>query len=352
MADRRDTPVPASRPEQNRASQQTPRYQAWAPGLSVWPVAQRSPAAQRRGRYVAGSAAHPARMLPDLAAHAIAYYTQPGDLVLDPLAGIGTTLVEAVHLGRDAVGVEYEPGWVALTHANITHAGNHGGTGHAHIVHADATELPDPLNSPTIGRLAGQVALVLTSPPYGRTMHGRVDHRHGPLTRFHDTYTDPGRGDGDGDGDRRNQVNLAHRGRAGLLAGLTRVLAGCLPLLKPDGVVVVTARPWRRNGLLVDLPGLIIDATTAAGLHPADRCVALLAAVRDDHLQPRHSFWQLAVTRHTRRAGTLLHLIAHEDVLVFRRPETRVGSGEPAGGHSRPADRTGGARGDGPGGPR
>jgi hypothetical protein len=35
---------------------------------------------------------------------------RPGDLVLNPMCGIGTTLVEAVHAGRDPIGVEYESG--------------------------------------------------------------------------------------------------------------------------------------------------------------------------------------------------------------------------------------------------
>jgi len=111
-------------------------------GLSVWPVAQRSAAAQRRGRFVAGSSAHPGRMLPDLAAHAIHTYSEPGDIVLDPLAGIGTTLVEAVHAGRNAVGVEVEAGWAALAEANIALARAHGGTGYARVVRGDATGLP------------------------------------------------------------------------------------------------------------------------------------------------------------------------------------------------------------------
>jgi hypothetical protein len=98
------------------------------PGLSmsVWATAQAAPAAQRKGRYVPASTAHPAKMLPAIAAHAIAHYTQPGDLVLDPMCGIGTTLVEAVHLGRRAIGVEYEPRWVGVTEANLDlarHAG-------------------------------------------------------------------------------------------------------------------------------------------------------------------------------------------------------------------------------------
>ena len=52
-------------------------------------------------------------MLPAIAATAITRYTEPGDLVADPMCGIGTTLVEAIHLGRDAIGVEYEPRWAA-----------------------------------------------------------------------------------------------------------------------------------------------------------------------------------------------------------------------------------------------
>ena len=47
---------------------------------------------------------------------AIARYTAPGDLVADPMCGIGTTLVEAVHQGRNALGIEYEPRWAAVTH--------------------------------------------------------------------------------------------------------------------------------------------------------------------------------------------------------------------------------------------
>ena len=71
--------------------------------LSVWPTAQQDARSQRRGRYLPASTAHPAKMLPAIAATAISRYTQPGDLVADPMCGIGTTLVEAIHLGRNAI---------------------------------------------------------------------------------------------------------------------------------------------------------------------------------------------------------------------------------------------------------
>jgi DNA modification methylase len=155
------------------------------PLLSVILVGQRSLARQRHGRYVAGSGPHPARKAPEPAAALIRDYTNPGDLVFDPLAGTGTTLLEAIHADRNALGMKYEPGWFALARANIDLARRQGGTGHGRILHGDATTLPRGIPS----ELRGQISLVLTSPPYGKTMHGRVEHRRGPLTRFHNSYS-------------------------------------------------------------------------------------------------------------------------------------------------------------------
>ncbi len=274
-----------------------------APMLSVILVGQRSLAGQRRGRFVAGSGAHPARMAPDLAAHLVADYTRPGDLVFDPLAGVGTTLVEAVHLGRDAVGMELEPGWAALARANVALGRRQGGTGRGHVICGDATRLPR--GAPA--GLRGRVALILTSPPYGRTMHGRVEHRHGPIQRFHNRYSDHG-----------DEANLGHRRRAGLADGIAAVLAGCVPLLRPGGVMAVVARPWRRDRYLNDLPGLVVDAGLDAGLTLIDCRRAIHAALRDGRLVPRHTFWQLHVAKQTRTKGIPVSLIQHDDIAVFQ----------------------------------
>ncbi|MEJ3741824.1 DNA methyltransferase [Actinomycetes bacterium KLBMP 9797] len=311
MADLRDTRIAhPERPEPAGVSPDAALESPSPPLLSVILVGQRSLAAQRRGRYVAGSGHHPARMAPDLATALIHDYTRPGDVVFDPLAGIGTTLVEAVHAGRNGFGIEYEPGWVALARANIALARAQGGHGRARIVRGDATQLPRGVPA----ELRGQISLVLTSPPYGRTMHGRVEHRYGPLSRFHNSYS----------GQRQTAdpeaSNLAHRGRAGLIDGITAVLSGCVPLLKPGGVIAVVARPWRRDHHLVDLPGQIIGAAPAQGLDLAARRVALHAAVRDGKLVPRHTFWQLLVAKASRAKGIPVALIQHDDVAIFHRP--------------------------------
>lgn len=49
---------------------------------------------------------YPARFSPHFVRTAISQFTNPGDLVFDPFMGGGTTLVEAIALGRQAVGTD------------------------------------------------------------------------------------------------------------------------------------------------------------------------------------------------------------------------------------------------------
>jgi modification methylase len=294
--------------------------------LSVWATAQRDARAQRRGRYLPESTAHPAKMLPAIAATAIRRYTKPGDLVADPMCGIGTTLVEAVHLGRDGLGIEYEDRWAQVAAANVAHARRQGAAGTAEVIRGDARQLAALLPP----GMAGRAALVVTSPPYGPSVHGQVkaEQRHGQdggVRKYDNRYS-------------QDPANLAHQGLDELLAGFTAILAGCAALLRPGGLAVVTARPWRQHGELVDLPAAVIAAGASAGLIPVARCVALLAGLRSGRLIARPSFLQLDNLRRARRHGQPWHLIVHEDILIFRAPifpggsrELRGPQGEPKG---------------------
>ncbi|WP_228561639.1 TRM11 family SAM-dependent methyltransferase [Catenulispora rubra] len=140
------------------------------PPLSVWATAQDGPRAQRKGRYLPESDAHPAKMYPAIAAHAISMYTAPGDLVIDPMCGIGTTLVEAMHQDRIAIGVEYEKRWADLAARNAEYAVDHGAPGYATVINGDARDVERLVGAD----VTGKAALVLTSPPYGPAAHGHV----------------------------------------------------------------------------------------------------------------------------------------------------------------------------------
>ena len=176
----------------------------------------------------------------------------------------------------------------------------------------DARQIPALLPA----GMSGRVALVVTSPPYGRTVHGQVRAEKraggGGVQKYDNRYSD-------------DPANLASQGLDDLLAGFTQILAGCAVLLRPGGTVVVTARPWRQHGELVDLPGALLAAGADAGLIPAERCVALLAGLRGQRLIPRPSFFQLDNVRKARARGEPWHLIVHEDVLIFRTPANSRG---------------------------
>ena len=116
-------------------------------------------------------------------------------------------------------------------------------------------------------------------------------------------------------------------------------------LLRTGGLAVVTARPWRQHGELVDLPAAVIAAGARAGLVPVARCVALLAGLRGGRLIARPSFFQLDNLRRARAKGQPWHLIVHEDVLIFRNPSF---PGSPAAASAQPAHRAG-LHGDRPG---
>lgn len=99
-----------------------------------------------------------------LAAAVIEEYTVPGQRVLDPFAGYGTTLVVAERLHRQAVGIELLPRRAELIRSRLA--------GRAEVVTGDAQRLAT--------LVAGPVDLCLTSPPY-MTATG---HPQNPLTAY------------------------------------------------------------------------------------------------------------------------------------------------------------------------
>jgi modification methylase len=308
--------------------------------LAVWPCAQQTSQWQRHGRYLPESNRHPGKMLPELARRAIRAYSEPGDLVLDPLCGIGTTLVESAHLGRDALGVELERQWAALASANVAHARAHGAPGRAGVIEGDARDLTrlltvagrrfirSRLRRPDIyapGRgldtlLYGHVALILTSPPYGCEV-GRPNKaawRTGANLCLEETRNYS-----------RDRSNLGRARGERYTEAMREIYDAAAALLKPGGFLVAVTRDRRAGGALHDLASETIALCQAAGLLYWQHVIALLAAISDGKLVPHPSFWQVTQLRKALRRGERVHRIVHEDVLVFHKPRGRANAGGP-----------------------
>jgi DNA modification methylase len=91
-------------------------------------------------------------------------YSSPGDVVLDPFAGYGTTLVVAERMGRAAIGLELLPEHADIVRARLADP--------ARLIVGDARGLTS--------LVPGPVDLCLTSPPYMT----EVDHPENPLNAY------------------------------------------------------------------------------------------------------------------------------------------------------------------------
>jgi DNA modification methylase len=99
-----------------------------------------------------------------LAASVIGYASRPGELVVDPFAGYGTTLAVAERMGRRALGIELVPEHLEIARRRTS--------GAARLILGDARELSRLVDEP--------IDLVLTSPPYMPA----ADHPENPLTGY------------------------------------------------------------------------------------------------------------------------------------------------------------------------
>jgi modification methylase len=279
--------------------------------LALWPVTQTTAQYQRAGRYHTECSEHPGKMLPELARRIISEYSLSSDRVLDPMAGIGTSVVEAALLDRRAIGVELEPRWAALAEANLDFMLAGPTRRRAEIRIGDARALPRLL-----GKLSGTVDLIVTSPPYACDA-GTIDReawREGGSLCAPDTLNYSA-----------DRANLGHARGTEYEVAMAEVYAACFEVLRPGGLLAVVTKNTRRKGRTLDLAGLTVSLAGAAGFSYLQHVIALHAAIRDGDFIPRPSYWQITQIRHAIERGEPVHLVAHEDVTVFIRPMTTKG---------------------------
>ncbi len=130
-------------------------------------------------------------------------FTQEGDVVFDPFAGYGTTLLVAEEMGRVPFGIEFDSRRVEYAQSRLEHPEN--------LIHGDSRQLSSYDLPP--------FDFSITSPPY----MGKRD-RENPLT----AYTSAG------------------DGYAAYLQGIQNIYAQMKELMRPNARVVVEAANLKR----------------------------------------------------------------------------------------------------------
>ncbi len=203
-----------------------------------------------------------------------------------------------------------------LCEQNLRLARAQGAPGEADVAEGDARRLRSVL-SRAFARMAefrGRVDLIVTSPPY----ENREPKVNGSRGVFDTEAFRRLKADYLAQSDPRS---LARLSGARYMTEMAGVYAECFAVLRPGGFIAVAVRDAWRRGRLMALPWQTITLCEQAGFHLYQHNVAVLAAVRGAELAPRASFWQLLHLRRARTQGEPLSLVAHEDVLIFRRPQ-------------------------------
>jgi hypothetical protein len=131
-----------------------------------------------RHLFPAEARSHPAKYNPELVEFLVEKYTQPGDTVLDNLAGTGLLGVVAALKGRNAIQVELEPvyfSWMEKARENVERLNTLTEKGRIMNLLGDSRRLTE--------LLAEHVGAVITSPPFGdvNLSAGDPERRRGRL---------------------------------------------------------------------------------------------------------------------------------------------------------------------------
>jgi len=179
---------------------------------------------------------HPASYPISLPKKCIELFTHPGELVIDPFAGIGSTLIAAQDTGRNAIGFDLNARFVETANSRL----EKNSVLNQHItkqvmIEEDAINIPEYLEEET-------VSLCVTSPPYADLLNtqrknktSRSDLRENKYYNKVLQYSN-------------NPRDLGTMKTKQYIESLAAIYEGIRPLLKPKAHCVINVNDlWQNN---------------------------------------------------------------------------------------------------------
>ena len=163
----------------------------------------------------------------------VRFFTKPGQTVLDPFLGIGSTLKAAAIEGRNGIGIELSEEFARLSSERLAAElmEESQDSTRQEVLHGDARELLQQLEE-------NSVDLLLTSPPYWNILH-KKDHKakqeresKGLKTRYSEA-------------DSRDLGNIDDYGD--FLDELSKVICECQRVVKPKKYAAIVVSDFREG---------------------------------------------------------------------------------------------------------
>lgn len=199
---------------------------AWTIFTCSWFIFNALPSDLKEERQVSASIAdHPATYSPTMISNFIEFFTKSGMRVLDPFAGIGSTLVASKRTGRIGYGVELNPKYYELMKLRVPDFQEN--------IFNTTSERIDELNLPSMD-------FSISSPPYWDVLKRSTRD-------FHETREERGRDKyySEQELDVGNIENYEE-----FIIRTTGIYLKVLDLLKPGGYLVVIVKNVKKGGKL------------------------------------------------------------------------------------------------------
>ena len=187
------------------------------------------------GRDIRDKNVHPAVFPIALPAHFINTLTHKGELVLDPFSGIGTTLLAAQDLGRNAVGFDLKEEYIEITKKRM---------GQKKITDDGTRQIAILDNAHNISEYLEEntVSLCITSPPYANMLaHKRLNKSMRGDLRKNDHYLKVQQYSSDPE-------DLGTMNHEQFCQALEEIYSGILPLLRKRAHCIININDvWENN---------------------------------------------------------------------------------------------------------
>jgi len=226
-----------------------------------------------RGKWKTHNSKYRGNFAPQIPRNTILRYSKEGDVILDPMVGSGTTLIETKLLNRRGIGYDINPQTVQIAKQNLQFDGDYK---YEPIVKVgDARKLQE-IKDETID-------LIITHPPYLNIIKYSNGNIHGDLSNFSNVEK--------------------------FIIEIDKVAKELFRVLKENKFCAILIGDTRKHGHYISLSFYVMKAFLKNGF-----------VLKEDIIKVQHNcqstpYWEKQVEKYN------FYLIMHEHLFVFRKPK-------------------------------